>query len=111
MPKPVPTYEEYVDVYGGKLGEDGFASGLRLACMEIDDLCMGKDVPEAAVDAYKAAICSVLDIYAESGYGPSTGFSVGSFSIQSGSDDVQEFARVHARKILFPTGLLYAGIG
>lgn len=111
MSKPVPTYNEYVDVYGGRLDEDGFNANLRLACLEIDDLCMGKDVPEASEDAYKAAICSVMDIYAENGYSPVESFSVGSFSMQGGSQSAQQFARSHARKILFPTGLLYAGIG
>lgn len=110
MTKPVPTYAEYVEFYGGTLDEQSFASQVRLACLDVDDLCMGKDVPKAAEDAYKAAICAMVNIYAENGYGPNVGFSVGSFRIDGGSD-VKEFARQHARKILFPTGLLYAGIG
>lgn len=108
--KPVPTYQEYAEDFGGKLSEETFNANLRLACAEVDDLCMGREVPEGAETAYKAAICCVLGVYAEGGYGPSAGFSIGSFSMSAGGQDVRSFARSEARKVLFPTGLLYAGL-
>lgn len=111
MGAPKPTYDWYLSAFGGTLGEEEFMHHLPLAVLEIADMCMGKSVPEAAETAYKAAICSAVDTYAEYGNGPSVGFSVGAFTMQASGNDSQAIARNRARKILFPTGLLYAGIG
>lgn len=104
------TYSDYVYLCDGKLEESEFDALAPRASQEVANLCMFRDVPEYAVDHYKRAIAAVIDVFSEHGVDASAGFSIGSFSMQSGAESPREIAFSRARSILFPTGLLYAGI-
>lgn len=109
-----PDYAFYCDEYKGKAPEAAFDEQLPGAVAHVDWLIGFKDVPDAALTAYKRAVCAALEAFAVYGTGPVGGFSVGGFRHSSyvgvGSKSGKDIATEDASRELSGSGLLYAGV-
>lgn len=107
---PELTFNEYAgDLYRGSLDEDAFAAALPRARARLTELT-GADVPSEHAQAWKGALCAVVDrVGGVDGTGVKSE-TVGSTSVtydesRSGSTDLDAVS-----PWLAGTGLLYKGL-
>ena len=109
----VPSYTFYADDFHGELSEDVFNANINKAVAFVRQLCGDKRITPATQTAFFRAVCAVVDAFAQYGTTPQTGFSVGSFTVQSGGSNAStgyDIAREGALLELAGTGLSYAGL-
>lgn len=105
-----PDYKYYQEQYGGAASEATFNGCLKLATAHVDFIIGFNMVGDDTMDAYKSAVCSVVDTCAVYGSG-GVGFSLGSFSVNGADRQTVEQAMTDAAvKFLVGTGLLYQGV-
>lgn len=117
-PKPpkceqVPSYAFYADDFHGELSEDVFNAHINSALAFTRKLVGNKRITPKTQTPFFRAVCAVVDAFAQYGTTPQTGFSVGSFTVQSGGANAStgyDIAREGALLELSGTGLLYAGL-
>lgn len=109
-----PDFTYYAGEFGGALGEAEARPHLRQARLRVEYLAGMDlaDVPEEHEQAVAEAICLAADAYAENGYAPSAGFSIGSFRSEETAEgaDGRAIADGLIRMRLSRTGLLYRGL-
>ena len=106
-----PDYKFYAEIYGGQAAEATFDSCLQPALAHVNWLIGFNEVTNETAEAYKMAVCSVVDARAEFGSG-GVGFSIGSFSVSGIDRQTVDAAMTDAaQKYLVGTGLLYQGVG
>lgn len=102
-------YRAYLDL-GGTLDEGSFNVAYPTAKAHVDHVIGYKHVPEEHQAAYDAAVASTCDAVAECGDFDAASFSIGGFSMTSGQTPWRAKADSRIRELLFPTGLLNAGV-
>lgn len=105
-----PTYCYYKETFGGQATEAAFNSCLQPALAHVNWLIGFNTVTQDNSDAYKMAVCAVVD--AALGFGSAgVGFSIGSFSVNGADKQTVDKAMTDAAiKYLVGTGLLYQGV-
>lgn len=110
----VPDFTYYAGEFGGALGEAEVAPCLRQARLRVEYLAGMDlaDVPEEHEEAVAEAVCLAAEAYAENGYSPSSGFTIGAFRSEATGDgkDGRFVGDGLIRMRLARTGLLYRGL-
>lgn len=112
MTRPLPTYEFYAGVHGGRLGEAEFASALPEAAARAREL-VPADVPARLYRRYRHAVCALVDRVAGADErGLLRSETVGSTSrTYADADQGAAFGDADAvRPWLAGTGLMYRGL-
>lgn len=111
-----PTYELYLDAYGGTLSASAFAEALPAATRLVRSLAAAE--PDEGWDerdalAWDRAACAAADAFAEFGEGRVGGFEVGSFRVTNYMErgtTGREVATEAALAELAGTGLAFTGV-